>query len=62
MAHPEIGHKILMRLIAELADVAQPETKPRMEGNQMHTILTGKKGAKRRRRRCAQAGRRRVKG
>ena len=46
MAHPEIGHKILMRLIADLADVATPETAPRMEGNQMHTILTAKRGAK----------------
>jgi translation initiation factor IF-3 len=46
MAHPEIGHKILMRLIADLSDVAIPETNPRMEGNQMHTILTAKKGAK----------------
>lgn len=45
MAHPEIGHKILQRLIADLADVAMPETMPRMEGNQMHTILTQKKGA-----------------
>ena len=27
------------------ADVAQPETMPRQEGNQMHTILTAKKGA-----------------
>ncbi len=44
MAHPEIGHRILMRLIADLADVAIPETQPRMEGNQMHTILTAKKG------------------
>jgi translation initiation factor IF-3 len=46
MAHPEIGHRILMRLINDLADVAIPETQPRMEGNQMHTILTAKKGAK----------------
>ena len=46
MAHPEIGHKILMRLIGDLAEVAVPETNPRMEGNQMHTILTAKKGAK----------------
>jgi hypothetical protein len=45
MAHPEIGHRILMRLIEDLAEVAQPETMPRMEGNQMHTILTQKKGA-----------------
>jgi translation initiation factor IF-3 len=45
MAHPEIGHRILQRLIADLAEVATPETMPRMEGNQMHTILTAKKGA-----------------
>jgi translation initiation factor IF-3 len=45
MAHPEIGHRILMRLLEELAEVAQPETMPRQEGNQMHTILTAKRGA-----------------
>jgi translation initiation factor IF-3 len=44
MAHPDIGHKILMRLIGDLSDVAMPETQPRMEGNQMHTILTARKG------------------
>jgi translation initiation factor IF-3 len=46
MAHPDIGHRILMRLIEELADVAMPETMPRQEGNQMHTILSQKKGAR----------------
>jgi translation initiation factor IF-3 len=45
MAHPEIGHRILMRLLEELAEVAQPETMPRQEGNQMHTILTSRRGA-----------------
>jgi translation initiation factor IF-3 len=40
MAHPEIGRRILERLVDELAEVAIPETMPRMEGNQMHTILT----------------------
>ena len=40
MAHPEIGRRILERLVDELADVAVAETMPRMEGNQMHTILT----------------------
>ena len=45
MAHPEIGHRILMRLIKDLEEVAMAETMPRQEGNQMHTILTGKKGA-----------------
>src|SRR5947207_7449044 len=47
MAHPEIGRRILERLIAELAEVAVPETMPRQEGNQMHTILTQKTGGKR---------------
>src|SRR5207249_1017476 len=40
MAHPEIGRRILERLIEELSDIAIAETMPRMEGNQMHTILT----------------------
>ncbi len=42
MAHPEIGRRILERLIAELADVAVAESSPRQEGNQMHTILAQK--------------------
>ena len=42
MAHPEIGRRILERLIEDLTDVAIAETSPRQEGNQMHTILTGK--------------------
>jgi translation initiation factor IF-3 len=46
MAHPEIGHRILQRLIEELAEVAMPETMPRQEGNQMHTILSQKRGSK----------------
>jgi translation initiation factor IF-3 len=40
MAHPEIGRRILERLVEELRDVAIAETMPRMEGNQMHTILS----------------------
>jgi len=40
MAHPEIGRRILERLVDELRDVAIAETMPRMEGNQMHTILS----------------------
>ncbi len=35
----------LMRLIKDLEEIAVAETMPRQEGNQMHTILTGKKGA-----------------
>ena len=46
MAHPEIGRRILERLIDELAEVAVAETAPRQEGNQMHTILAGKAGKK----------------
>jgi translation initiation factor IF-3 len=40
MAHPEIGRRILERLVTELADVAVAESMPRLEGNQMHTILS----------------------
>jgi translation initiation factor IF-3 len=43
MAHPEIGRRILERLIDDLAEVATPENMPRQEGNQMHTILAQKK-------------------
>ena len=46
MAHPDFGRHILDRLVDELADVATQETRPRMEGNQMHTILSSKAVAK----------------
>jgi translation initiation factor IF-3 len=46
MAHPEIGRRILERLISELAEVAVAENAPRQEGNQMHTILSQKAGRK----------------
>ena len=46
MAHPEIGRRILERLIDDLAEVATPEAMPRQEGNQMHTILSQKVGGK----------------
>ena len=42
MAHPEIGRRILERLIEELSEVAIAESMPRLEGNQMHTILSRK--------------------
>src|SRR4029078_3366298 len=38
-AHPEMVRRILERLVGELVDVAIAETMPRLEGNQMHTIL-----------------------
>jgi translation initiation factor IF-3 len=47
MAHPEIGRRILERLIEDLSDVAMAENAPRQEGNQMHTILSAKASAKR---------------
>ena len=46
MAHPDFGRHILERLVEELAEVATQETMPRMEGNQMHTILSSKASAK----------------
>lgn len=46
IAHPEIGQRILERLLHELADVATPEANPRREGNQLHVILAQKVGGK----------------
>ena len=46
MAHPEIGQRILERLMQELTDVAMAETMPRQEGNQMHVILSQRTGRK----------------
>jgi translation initiation factor IF-3 len=39
MAHPEIGRRILDRLITDLGEVVTVESAPRQEGNQMHAIL-----------------------
>ena len=46
-AHPEIGRRILERLVAELADIAMTESDPQKEGNQLHTILAPRPGLKR---------------
>jgi translation initiation factor IF-3 len=46
MAHPEFGRRILERLVADLGEVAIAETMPRLEGNQMSTILTQRPGLK----------------
>jgi translation initiation factor IF-3 len=54
MAHPDIGRRILERLIGELSEVAMPETSPRMEGNQMHVILSARAGRKSAPKRAAQ--------
>ena len=45
-AHPEIGRRILDRLIGDLETVAIPEAEPMKEGNQLHTILAPKPGAR----------------
>jgi translation initiation factor IF-3 len=39
IAHPEIGRRILERLIQEVSELAVAENIPRLEGNTMHTIL-----------------------
>jgi len=46
-AHPEIGQRILERLVTDLSDVAITETNPQKEGNQLHTILAPRPGMKR---------------
>jgi translation initiation factor IF-3 len=46
-AHPEIGRRILERLVDELGDMVIVESMPQKEGNQLHTILAPKSGAKR---------------
>ena len=46
MTHRELGAKILKRLTEELADIAEVEVAPKMEGYQMFTIFVPKKAAK----------------
>jgi translation initiation factor IF-3 len=43
MTHRELGAKILARLTVELADIADVEVAPKMEGYQMFTIFVPKK-------------------
>jgi translation initiation factor IF-3 len=45
-AHPEIGRRILDRLMEDLEAVAVAESDPQKEGNQLHTILAPKPGSK----------------
>jgi translation initiation factor IF-3 len=45
-AHPEIGRRILDRLIGDLESIAIPEAEPMKEGNQLHTILAPRPGAR----------------
>jgi len=43
MAHRELGSRILEKLEADLQDVGEVESRPRMEGNQMFIILAPKR-------------------
>ena len=43
MTHRELGAKILAKLTADLADLADVEVAPKMEGYQMFTIFIPKK-------------------
>jgi len=43
MTHRELGAKILARLTTELADIADVEVAPKMEGYQMFTIFVPRK-------------------
>jgi translation initiation factor IF-3 len=43
MAHRELGSRILAKLEADLLDVGEVESRPRMEGNQMFIILAPKR-------------------
>jgi len=43
MTHRELGAKILKKLSEELADIAEVEVAPKMEGYQMFTIFVPKK-------------------
>jgi len=43
MAHKEFGHRLLDRVLADLADVASVEAPPRSEGRFIHTVVAPKK-------------------
>ena len=45
MAHPEQGRIVLDRLAEDLKDVATVESKPQMEGRNMHMLIVPIKGA-----------------
>ena len=45
MAHPEQGRNVLDRLAEDLKDVATVESKPQMEGRNMHMLIVPIKGA-----------------
>lgn len=43
MAHPEVGLKVLERLAEDLSDVAIIDSAPKMEGRNMHMMLSPQK-------------------
>jgi translation initiation factor IF-3 len=43
LAHPEIGKRILDRLVEEVSELGVVEVPPRLEGNTMHMILAPRK-------------------
>ena len=42
MAHPELGHQMMQRVIADLADLGQPESIPRSEGRTLVMVVMPK--------------------
>jgi translation initiation factor IF-3 len=45
-AHPESGRRILERLIDDISEIGTVEQEPQKEGNQLHTILAPRPGAR----------------
>jgi len=44
ITHPELGRALLERVVEEMSDVANVETKPRMEGRTMIAVLAPRAG------------------
>lgn len=55
MTHRELGAKILARLTGDLADIAEVEVAPKMEGYQMFTIFVPKKVKPEKKKQAAQS-------
>ena len=45
MAHRDLGFKMMDRLVQEVGEVGQVETRPRLEGPNLSTIIAAKKAA-----------------
>jgi len=43
VTHPEFGHRLIERLVTEVADVGQPDSQPGMAGRFMTMVLSPKK-------------------